>query len=224
MNGNRCKSVVFILALFLFNGCGTVSQVSSAKQHWKDKDYDWIAKQEVSCKETDNGCNQLHLIVGDACYRLAKDGKDVKKNFECAVNHLETGIAETKEWRMDTLDLNQAQTYENLCESLRDLKDLEGGGAADELTKKLVDVSQGLIAVEPGSLAGTYFLNSARYSMLRSCLLHSENCPSLCANLQAIENELDQVKERAEVSKYMGNFHRLRADIEGGKKSIGGCR
>ena len=213
-----------VLALALLDGCGTVSQLSSVKEHSGKGDYDWIAQQEITCKAADDGCNQLHLIQGDACYRLAKAGRDAKVRYTCAVNQLETGIAQTTEWQLDGLDLNRAQTYENLCESVRNLQNLESGAAADELTRKLVNTSQAFLAVEPGNLAGIYFLNSARYTMLRSCLLHPDNCPSLCANLQAIGKELDQVMDRAEVSKYMENFHRLHADIDGGKKSVPGCR
>lgn len=224
MNRNTHVVVASVLALALLSGCGTVSQLSSVKEHWGKEDYDWIAKQEITCKAADDGCNQLHLIQGDACYRLAKADRDAKMHYACAVNHLETGIAQTKDWKLEGLDLNRAQSYENLCESVRNLQDLESGAAADELTKKLVNTSQALLTAEPGNLAGIYFLNSARYTMLRSCLIHPENCPSLCANLQAIEKEVEQVMDRAEVSKYMGNFHRLHADIEGGKRTVQGCR
>jgi hypothetical protein len=224
MNRNTHFVITFILSLVLLNGCGTVSQLSTLKEHWGKEDNEWIAKQEITCKPADNGCSQLHLIQGDACYRLAKAGKDAKIHYECAVKHLETGIAQTKDWKLDGLDLNRAQTYENLCESVRNLQDLESGAAADQLTKKLVDISQDFLTDEPGNLAGIYFLNSARYTILRSCLIHPENCPSLCANLQAIESELNQARDRAEVSKYMENFHRLHADIDGGKRSVPGCR
>ncbi len=215
-------SVIFVL--FLMYGCGTVGQLDDAKKHWAKKDYEWIAKQEVTCGSTDDGCNQLHLIKGDACYQLAKSGRDEKVNYECAMTQLDAGISQTKEGKMDELNLNRAQTYENLCESIRNLQDLNGGAAAEELTKKLVFTSQAFLSAEPGNLAGIYFLNSARYTLLRRCLINPDRCPGLCDNLKAIQNEIETVMPKAEVSRYMDNYHRLMTDIAGAKRTVAGCQ
>lgn len=217
------KSVI-ISALLILAGCGTVGQLKDAKEHSGKGDYAWVAKQEISCDISDDGCNQLHLIKGDACYRLAKSGKEAEKNFACAVTELESGIGQTKDWKMNDLDLNRVQTYENLCESIRDLQDMKKGAEADALTRKLVSTSQAFLAVDPGNLAGIFFLNSARYTMLNRCLIHPEKCPDLCDNLKAVDNEILQVMPKAEVSKYMDNYHRLHSDITGAKRSIAGCQ
>jgi hypothetical protein len=217
-------STVLIIVSFLLQGCETLSQLGKTKDHWADNDYEWIAKQDISCKVSDEGCNQLHLMKGDACYRLAKDGKDVTKNYQCAVTELETGIAQTKEWKLDSLDLSRAQSYENLCEAIRNLEDLETGLRAEEMSIKLLDTTRAFLAVEPGNLAGIYFLNSARYTLLRGCLIHPENCPGLCENLQAIEGQLNEAMPRAKGTNYRDNFHRLQRDIEGAKRSLSGCR
>jgi hypothetical protein len=212
-----------IVTFFILAGC-TAGQLGKAKEHWAKQDYEWIAKQDVTCEPSDDGCNQRHLIKGDACYRLAKSGKEAEKNYECAMSQLETGIAQTRDWKLNDLDLNRAQTYENLCESIRNLQDMKKGAEADALTGRLVYTSQAFLSVEPGNLAGVYFLNSARFSMLTKCRNHPEKCPELCDNLKAVDNEIMQVMPKAEVSKYMDNFHRLHMDITGTKRSIAGCQ
>jgi hypothetical protein len=209
---------LFLLAALLASGCA-IKQLSDVKESWANKDYEWIAAQQVTCNAADDGCNQLHLIKGDACYRLAKGGKEAKARYACAVDELETGIAQTKEWKIDNLNLNRAQTYENLCESIRNLQDLETGAQAEDLTKKLVNASQAFLVAEPGNLGAIYFLNSARYTLLGKCVIHPERCPSLCDNLTAIDQELAQVMPKTEVSKYMNNYYRLQSDIKGAKKS-----
>lgn len=224
MKKSAYLSSLLFLVLFLLYGCGTMGQLDDAKKHWAKKDYDWIAKQEVTCGASDDGCNQLHLIKGDACYQLAKSGKDAKTNYECAMTQLGTGVEQTGDWKIDDLNLNRAQTYENLCESIRNLQDLSAGAAAEELTKKLVVASQGFLSAEPGNLAGIYFLNSARYTLLRRCLINPERCPGLCENLNAIQNEIEPVMSKAEVSRYMDNYHRLKSDIAGAKRSVAGCQ
>jgi hypothetical protein len=211
---------LFLVAALLVGGCA-IKQLSDVKKSWANKDFEWIAAQQISCDASDDGCNQLHLIKGDACYRLAKDGKESKAHYACAMDELETGIVQTKEWKTDGLDLNRAQTYENLCESIRNLQDLETGAQAEDLTKKLVNASQAFLAAEPSNLGAIYFLNSARYAMLGKCVIHPERCPSLCENLAAIEEELAQVMPKAEVSKYMNNYHRLQSDVKGAKRPAG---
>lgn len=208
------------IVFFLLNGC-TVSDLSRAKDHVQKKDFEWIAGQAYDCAPSDEGCNQLHLIKGDACYRLAKENKEAKKNYECAVRELDSGIKQTSRWAFDGLDLNRAQTYENLCESIRNLQDMERGAAAEALTRKLVETSQAFLAAEPGNLAGIYFLNSGRYTLLRSCLIHPEKCPGLCENLKAVDAEVVQAMPRAEVTRYLDNYHRLHNDISGARKAAG---
>jgi hypothetical protein len=215
--------LVLFLAVCFLNGCA-ISQLNKFKDHSREKNYAWIAAQTVSCQPLEEGCNQLHLIKGDACYRLAQDKTDERKNYQCAVSELETGIAQTQQWEVGDLPLNRAQTYENLCESIRNLQDLESGAAAEELTNKLLFDSKQFLSAEPGNLAAIYFLNSARLTLLRRCLLHPENCPSACDNLKAIGGEVDKAMPAAAQTRYEANYHRLHEDIEAAKRSLAGCR
>jgi hypothetical protein len=216
--------VALFFLVFLLATCGTVGQLGETKKHWNDKDYEWIANREVECKASDEGCNQMHLIKGDSCYRLAKADKEPQRFYQCAFDELQTGIDQTKEWKPGELDLNRSQTYENLCESTRNLQDLKKGAEADEMTKRLVSISQAFLAAEPGNLAGIYYLNSARFTMLGRCLVDPGKCPSLCENLKATEQELEKVMSRAEVSRYIDNYHRLISDIRGAQRLVPGCQ
>jgi hypothetical protein len=58
-----------VLVLFL-PACGTVGQLERFKELSGQQKYTEIAAQEVRCQPTEAGCNQLHLIKGDACFRL----------------------------------------------------------------------------------------------------------------------------------------------------------
>ena len=126
----RFVLAVLLGAALLLTACGTVGQLNKTKKHWHKQDYQWIAEQEISCKPSEQGCNQLHLLKGDACFRLAKQDVDPPTHYPCSAKHLALGIEQTREWQLKDLDLNRAQTYENLCESLRQWQDLERGQRA----------------------------------------------------------------------------------------------
>ena len=130
MRHARRRSATVLLVAILA-ACGGIYQLKQFKDHSARSDWAWVAQQPVTCAASSDGCNQLHLIKGDACYRLAKQGAEPRAHYQCAADELETGIAQTKVWRESGLDLNRAQTYENLCESLRNLQDMERGAAAE---------------------------------------------------------------------------------------------
>lgn len=215
--------VLVVPVLCMLCGC-TAYTLNSMKKHAAKQDFVWIAEKKVSCSPIDDGCNQIHLIKGDACFRLAKSNLEPLKNYTCSITELETGMKQTTEWKGDGFDFNRAQTFENLCESIRNMQDLKSGAEAEELTKKLDGTSRAFLAAEPGNPAAVYFKNSAQYTMLRRCLLHPENCPGLCEKLNALNGDLEKTMVTALQTKYKDNFHRLHADIEGAKKVVPGCR
>jgi len=221
MKRTPCISAL-VLTIFFLNAC-TCAKLGKFKDHSDNQDYSWIASQDFSCQASDECCNQLHLVKGDACYRLAKAKQNEKDNYRCAVRELEIGIAQTKQWEVDHLNLNRAQVYENLCESIRNLQDLETGAAAEQLAQKLLATSQTFLSLEPGNLAAVYYLSSAKFSLLRPCVLHPENCPTLCQNLKAIDTELERSMPDAVQTKYRENFRRLHLDIDGAKRSLAEC-
>lgn len=203
--------------------CGSVGRLGKFKAHWNEKDYAWIAEQEVACTASEEGCNQLHLLKGDACFRLAKQGIEARTHYACAATHLETGIQQTTDWRLEGLDLNRAQTSENLCEALREWQDLEQGDAAEGITRRRLAAAQAFLAAEPTHPAAVYFLNSARFTLLRKELLHPVDAGALCGRLSEILRALDQAGPSARGTRYEANFERLRADVAGAKQTVAGC-
>lgn len=203
---------MLIVFLFAFTAC-TTSQLSSFKKHWNKQEFSWIGEQKISCAASDEGCNQLHLIKGDACYRLAKQGQAPLQKYECAAVELANGIEQTQQWQLEFFKLNRPQTYENLCEALRNWRDMEKGNRADEINKELLNTAQKFLAVEPENLAAIYFLGNARYAQLHTCLLHPEKCPSLCNDLTSIMRDLNQNTLRAKGTNYEPNYSVLIKEI-----------
>lgn len=207
----RLVLVVFFLALTVF-AC-TTTRLSQFKKHWNKQEFSWIAEQKVSCTASDEGCNQLHLIKGDACYRLAKQGQASIQYYDCAATHLGIGIEQTRQWQMEGFNLNRPQTYENLCEALRNWRDLEKGSKADQINQGLLNTAQGFLAAEPGNLAAVYFLENAQYAMLGPCLLHPERCPSLCNDLTSILGDISRNVSRSKGTRYGSSYEVLIKEI-----------
>jgi len=222
---NRIILIVLLLAPFLIVGCNpALKGLKKAKADWEKQDYPTLAAMEVSCKSSDQGCNQLHLIKGDACFRLSKKGVEPAMHYGCAVNHLQMGIAQTADWQMKGLNLNRAQTYENMLESLRLLQDTKRGAEAEQLTRQLVTSAQDLLKVEPEHLGGIYFLNSGSYTLLRSELLRQNNPQKLCMDINRILHSLQGSEAKAQGTKYAPNYKRLRLDVTSAKTTVAGCQ
>jgi hypothetical protein len=114
----------FLLAaaalLIAFAGCATTKELDNAKALQKAEKYEQLAALTIKCTDKDEGCNQLHLLKGDACFRLAKQTTDdtAKQSWlDCAVTELATGIRMTQDWKIGQID--RAQYYENSCEADR---------------------------------------------------------------------------------------------------------
>ncbi len=203
------RIAILVIAAFLLASCGSLKQLKKAKEHWKENDFEWLAGMDVKCRASDEGCNQLHLIKGDACYRLAKSDRDPLKNFECAAEHLAEGIRQTDKWRLDDIDLNQAQTYENLCESLRELQFMKKGKESEGITKRLRLTAGEFLEREPGNPAAIYFLNNARLVGLADCMNMPASCPGLCGELQEMLSDIEKARSTARGTRYEQNLEQL---------------
>ncbi len=203
--------------------CGPIKGLETLKS-WSDAgQYSRIAEYTVDCTPDAEGCNQLHLIQGDACFRLAKQGDAPDTHLACAVRELKLGISQTREWRLAPLDLNRAQTYENLCEALRLSRDNERGQAATALNDELLATAQEFRRSEPDSLSAPYFVNNAAFAGLQPALVRGMDPPALCRSLGALLDDLAGLEERAAQSPYAANYRRLQLDIEGAKRAVPGC-
>ena len=220
---NRFALTVLLVFVFLLAACGTVGQLNKTKKHWQAQDYQWIAGQEISCKPSEEGCNQLHLLKGDACFRLAKQDVEPLAHYQCSAKHLNLGIQQTSDWQLKELDLNRAQTYENLCESLRQWQDLERGQRARQVAGLLLQTAEEFLAAEPGNLAAIYFLSSARYTMLQPELLDPSDPQTLCRQLKGILEAVEANEPRAQGTRYGANYNRLRLDVSGARQAVPGC-
>ncbi|MFQ5587932.1 MAG: hypothetical protein ACE5F7_03745 [Nitrospiria bacterium] len=212
-----------LFASLLVFGCATLKGLKEAKEDWKNRNYASLATREVSCKASNKGCNQLHLIKGDACFRLAKSGAEVAKHARCAAQHLQTGISQTEDWQVGDLNLNRAQTHENLLESLRLWRDTQRGAEAKKITTQLVASAQAFLQIEPGHLGGIYFLNSGQYTLLRPELLRQTKPSQLCADLKRILQSLSDSEPKSQGTKYAPNYAQLRSEVNLAKTTVTGC-
>jgi hypothetical protein len=215
---------VLISALLLLACFGSTYQLSQTKKHYNQEDYAWVARQELTCRSTDDGCNQLHLLKGNACYALAKDGVTPAANYACAAAHIGEGIAQTRVWASADLSLNRPQNYTNLCAALRELQDMSAGEQAAQYTRDLLAASEAFRAAEPENVAAVYFHSGARYAQLQKQLLHPGNPSQLCGELGAILQELQSVRAEALQTPYADNVTRLIADVQGARTAVAGCR
>jgi hypothetical protein len=199
----------------------TLNQLKETKAHYGREDYEWIAEQTISCRPSDQGCNQLYLMKGDACYRLAKEGNLPEVHFACAADHLDRGIRYTSNWQIEGLDLNRALTYVNLCESLRELQDMSKGTQAEQMTRRLLETAQAFRAAEENHPAAIYFVNSARYTLLRPELLRPTDLADLCDQLTAILRSLESAEPNARGTRYRPNYERLMGDVAGAMQAVG---
>ena len=221
----NCISVILVTLITVCMGaCGSVSELKDSKKDWNSGDYAAIAAQDIRCKPSEEGCNQLYLLKGDACFRLAKLGREPQKHYQCAAVNLSAGIQATQQWQMTNFNLNRPQTFENLCEARRSWRDLESGTTAEAINRQLLAGAEAFLAAEPGNLAAIYFLNNARYAALQSCLVHTEACPSLCQDLTAIGRSLQEAVPRAQGSNYEANFRELSKEISKEQTMLSGCQ
>jgi len=212
---------IFLVSLI---ACGSISELKNLKSEHEKGHYATVVKIDIKCKASDNACNQLHLIKGDACYRLGKQEIEPKKHFDCAIEHLEKGIKLTSEWKLGDLDLKQDQSYENLCESLRERQDMSKGSEADKFTRRLLETSENFEKALPGNLAAIYFNNGAKFTLLRGAILSAPDDAQVCAAVNSILSSLKAVSIEAASSKYANNFSILIGDVEAVKPALNNCQ
>jgi len=215
-------TVVFLVVIFLL-ACGSTSLLKTFKNKHENKQYESIAKTEIKCNKSDKGCNQLHLIKGDACYRLGKENNKPLERFDCAIEHLDTGISLTKQWKSGQLDLNQDQVYENLSESLRLRQNMSKGAEADKFTRRLIQTSAAFLKLSPDNLAAIYFNNSANFTALRGRILTSPDDPRVCQAVDHILSRLLTASTRAANSRYASQYSVLIGDVKGIKAVLVNC-
>jgi hypothetical protein len=178
--------------------------------------YAAIAAEEVTCTQGERGCNQVHLIKGDACFRLAVGGSP--GHWDCAIEQLTLGIDTTAG---TTTEMGSLQPdYENLLEALRQRRDVTRSRAeAAPFTAQLERRAQAFHGAFPAAPAGYYYLASAQLSQALDIIDASPD--AACRTLNDLQRLLAGAP--AERGRYTPHFQRIEADIRGAKSSVRGC-
>ena len=166
-SANRLAAGAAFLALILIlSGC-TNLQLRQFQKHAARGDHEWIAAQAIACQKASDACGQLHLIKGDACFRLAKMDREPAVNFACAADELQKGLALTPAG--DAVGV-RLQFQEILCESLIRLQDLQSGETAEQTLDRLMKAAKALYQLAPESTPAVYYLSSARLMQIQPML------------------------------------------------------
>jgi hypothetical protein len=165
---NRCSSLIAacLAQILIFSGCVGL-QLSQIQKHAARDDHEWIAAQAINCQRASDGCSQLHLAKGDACFRLAKLGRKPAVNFACAADELKSGLALIPNGDASEVPL---QHQENLCESLKNLHKLQSGQLAERTLDRLVEAAKALYQLTPESVPSVYYLATARLMQIEPLL------------------------------------------------------
>jgi hypothetical protein len=199
------------------SGCATL-QLRNFKKHAAANDFEWIASQKVACDKASDVCGQLHLISGDACFRLAKKGMHALDNYACASNELEKGLALNRTWKDAGV---HRQFQENLCESLRNLQDLQSGQAAVKTLDRFVAAAEGLYQLAPESVPAVYYLAKAHLRQVQPMVIDINAatrvpvCNRLKRAVTSVLSMIEKAKHTAlpEWERYAGNYQQLSFDL-----------
>lgn len=189
-----------LVAALLLSGCGPKA-LKSMKDAHRNGQYSEVATREVSCTDTDDRCNQMHLLKGDACYVLGRQAEQndrdstAREHFRCAAHHLGTGIqrtdADSKDWVV--AGTARPQWYKNRAESLRQLQDLLAGNEARSVSRDLYEYGQTYQQALPDRAAPYFYVATARYALVQPKLLDaSDGDDEVCGALTEITQTLDQ--------------------------------
>lgn len=213
-----------LAAALLLAGCAagwnSLWQLSVFKEAAVEGDYVTIADRDMVCVEGDPGCNQAHLIKGDACFRLAL--ADVTPGdpgrWDCAIRHLAIGIDMTAG---SMTELGPIEPYyENLLEALRRRLDLSRSWAESAaFLAQLESRAQAFRNRFPTAPAGYYYLASAR---LPDALDTADQRPDeACRTLTDLQILLGRAP--IERGRFEAGFRQIEAEIRAAKSTVRGC-
>lgn len=216
-NFGRLASVAgLMLSAILLFSCTTLRQLDDFKELAAKGEYGKIAQTHVDCDAETEGCNQTHLIKGDACYRLAKAKTSPTENYLCAATELEQGIQQTKDWKgWEPVLGNPEQYYENFCESLRLVRDSQTtNDAALPYNRKLADCARDFSKVAGQQLqtAAVFFRNNSILADIRLNFAELKQKPGIvCPQLSQLQQE--EQTAAAQQTPYSANHRQLLRDI-----------
>lgn len=207
-NKYRCAAIsIFGFLLIALAGCSSIpSKVGKARNLHRDGRFEQLAAMEVTCAAADEGCNQLHLLKGDACFRAAKTlaDRDTRRSaLGCAADELTTAIEQTKAWGKVLVD--RSRVYENACEAARLRADL---GDRRWWETVLAADAERFLNFAPDHPGAIYYAARADFYKLTQ----SQNP---CNGLQILRGRVDAALQRFQTDpRYGGLYQALRGTIE----------
>lgn len=215
---SMCTGSVTVLAVIcMLAGCAAV-QLDGFKKRAASGDYAWIADQAVNCEKASDRCGQLHLIKGDACFRLAKAGTLPDANYACAANELDKGLALRPSWKDASV---HRQFQENLCESLRNVENLPVSDPSAQNVDRLVEAAEVLYRLAPESVPAVFYLEDARLKKIQPTLtdLNTARRIPACNRLKRSINRVLATMKTAETEdlpdwpRFAQNYQQLSYDL-----------
>lgn len=157
--------IVLVCLSLIISGC-SLKQLKNFKEKYDKERYQWIIEEKVTCKPGSSGCNQVHLIKGNSCFILVdktheRNGK--MSLYSCAVEEFAEGIKQTHKWQLKEFNLDRAQTYENYCQALRNLQDMQSDEKAKALGSRFLDAAKEFHKLEPDHYGANYFFALAQF-------------------------------------------------------------
>ena len=152
-----------IVGTLILAGCATL-QLERFHEHAKRGDDRWIAAQVIDCNPGSDVCNQLHLIKGAACLRVARSSHASVEAYRCAADELTVGLAQQRSWSDPSV---HRRLKEDLCESLQGLYARQRDDAAETTLARLVEAAEALYQLAPESIPAVYYLAHARLRQLQ---------------------------------------------------------
>jgi hypothetical protein len=218
IRNNGTFMMLFVLFAAITGCSSTIKQVKEFKQHHSQQQFQWLSEQPIDCEVKHEGCNQLHLIKGDACFRLAKQEIAPLENYQSAITHLQLGIQQTKNWQLQDLHLDRTQTYINLCESLRNLQDLQSGEESQQTGRQFLAAAEEFYALEKDSPAATFFVVKARLRQIMPEILQKQNKVENCQKLAEILERVEQALTTE--SEFKANLNLLKNELAMAKNTL----
>jgi len=161
-------------------------KLDQAKELQQSGNFEALAALDFQCSAKDEGCNQLHLLKGDACFRLAARSTDStarKARLDCATSELSAGIDMTTDWDQGGID--RARFYENLCESARLRADLGDSARFEDL---LATRARQFVGFAPGNPGAVYYESRAEFYTFTRAGVRCDDLRSLHARLADATN------------------------------------
>jgi hypothetical protein len=183
------RAVVAVTAL-LVSGCLLAPQVAQLQRMKQNRLHGALqsnSRESIACSSSDAVCYQLHLIKGDACSRLATQEADltVRRNLDsCAADNLLDGTTLAPTEHTPVGDMHEYRLKR--LEVLRDLIDTRHPGepsGADTLAK----AAQDFLGHYAGDPLGTFYLASARLTVVEDDFLAHGYDAAFCTSLSDIE-------------------------------------